>query len=313
MPAGQNDLFALDSPLLTEVRGERSLMAFPFFALSKGKWTKPLAYKTDTVSIEIVPTAKGVATIYDKEIVLYIASLMVRKMEAGEQVSQDFHFTAHDLFCVTGNNPSARSYTRLSQALERLQGTQIKTNIETGGEGEEGYFSWLSEARLYYSRARTQGGERRLKAVRVRLCDWLFRAILRDRQVLDYAAGYFQLGPVERRLYEIARSGCMDGPYDVSLDDLRLQLGYQNTLAHFRHVLKVIVEADAIPDYRFTLSDDPAADAQPPRKGRRAGYGRVRIEPKPPSLFYGPATEDDASRPLSDVYSSAKARMALDG
>ncbi|MEC7934118.1 MAG: RepA family protein, partial [Pseudomonadota bacterium] len=37
----QGDLFALDSPLLTEVRGERSLMAFPFFALSKGKWTKP--------------------------------------------------------------------------------------------------------------------------------------------------------------------------------------------------------------------------------------------------------------------------------
>src|SRR3546814_6227750 len=56
----QGDLFALDSPLLTEVRGERSLMAFPFFALSKGKWTKPLAYKTDTVSIEIVATSKGV-------------------------------------------------------------------------------------------------------------------------------------------------------------------------------------------------------------------------------------------------------------
>src|SRR3546814_7042153 len=63
----QGDLFALYSSLLTEVRGERSLMAFPFFALSKGKWTKPLAYKTDTVSIEIVATSKGVATIYDKD------------------------------------------------------------------------------------------------------------------------------------------------------------------------------------------------------------------------------------------------------
>lgn len=50
-------------------------MALPFFALKKGKWTKPLAYKTETVSIEIVATAKGVATIYDKEILLYIASL----------------------------------------------------------------------------------------------------------------------------------------------------------------------------------------------------------------------------------------------
>ena len=86
----QIDLFELDSPLLTEVRGERSLMAFPFFALSKGKWTKTLAYKTDKVSIEIVPTAKGVATIYDKEIVLYIASLMVRKLEAGKRFHKIF-------------------------------------------------------------------------------------------------------------------------------------------------------------------------------------------------------------------------------
>ena len=307
MADNQRDLFALDSPLLTEVRGERSLMAFPFFALSKGKWTKPLAYKTDKVSIEIVPTAKGVATIYDKEIVLYIASLMVRKLEAGEEVGQDFYFTAHDLFCVTGNNPSARSYARLSQALERLQGTQIKTDIETGGEGEEGYFSWLSEARLYYSKSKEKAGERRLKAVRVRLCDWLFRAILRDRQVLDYAAGYFQLGPVERRLYEIARSGCVDGPYELSLDDLRLQLGYQNTLAHFRHVLKAIVEADLIPDYHFVFLEAPAPDPAAPRKGRKAGYARVRVERKMAALVYGPMRDAEGQ---ADAHSSAIARIA---
>jgi hypothetical protein len=67
----QGDLFSLDSRLLTEVRGEQSLMAFPFFALSKGKWTKPLVYRNESVSIEIVATSKGVATIYDKEVLLY--------------------------------------------------------------------------------------------------------------------------------------------------------------------------------------------------------------------------------------------------
>nr|WP_273335249.1 replication initiator protein A [Sphingomonas ginsenosidimutans] len=107
------------------------------------------------------------------------------------------------MFSVTGANHSARSYARLSEALERLQGTRIKTNIEAGGDGEEGLFSWLSQARLHYSRTCT--GERRLKAVKVRLCGWLYRAILRDRPVLDYAAAYFQLGPIERRIYEVAR------------------------------------------------------------------------------------------------------------
>jgi len=278
MAARQRDLFVMDSPLLTDVRGDRTLMAFPFFALSKGKWTKPLAYENGSVSIEIVPTAKGAATIYDKEVVLYIASLMIARLEAGEEVGQEFHFTAHDLFCVTGNNPSARSYSRLSQALERLQGTQIKTNIEAGGEGEEGYFSWLSEAKLFYTRNKEAGGEtRRLKAIRVRLCDWLYRAILHDRQILDYASAYFQLGPVERRLYEIARSSCADGAYEMDLDELRRQLGYQNSLPHFRHALKAIVEADAIPDYRIVLI---GAEAASPRS-RAPSYSKVRIEPRP--------------------------------
>ncbi|ASY47122.1 RepA family protein (plasmid) [Sphingobium xenophagum] len=274
----QGDLFALDSPLLTEVRGERSLMAFPFFALSKGKWTKPLAYKTDAVSIEIVATSKGIATIYDKEVLLYIASLMVAKLEAGVGVSQDFYFTAHDLFRVTGVNGSARSYARLSDALERLQGTQIKTNIEAGGEGQAGFFSWLSEAQLHYTKTKT--GDKRLKAVKVRLCDWLYRAILRDRRVLDYAPSYFQLGPIERRLYEVARSACVHGAVDVDLDELRLQLGYQSSLKHFRYELKRIADENSIPGFTFDLLEH-AATSEKGRSRRNAGAGRVKITPRP--------------------------------
>jgi plasmid replication initiation protein len=275
------DLFTLDSPLHGEIRGERSLMAFPFFALSKNAWMKPLTYDHATVSIEVRPSASGVATIYDKEIVLYIASLMAAKLEAGEHVEQDFIFTAHDLFSVTGSNHSARSYGRLSEALERLQGTQIKTNIEAGGEGEEGFFSWLSEAKLHYSK--TKSGERRLKAVKVRLCDWLFRAILLDRHVLDYAAAYFQLGPIERRIYEVARSTCEEGGLDLDLATFRLQIGYQNPLSNFKAALKQIVATDGIPDYHLELVETEATEEQgaAPRRGRRAPQNRVVITPRP--------------------------------
>jgi plasmid replication initiation protein len=283
----QGELFRLDSPLLGEVRGERSLMAFPFFALAKNAWMKPLTYNSDAVSIEVRPSANGVATIYDKEIVLYIASLMAAKLEQGETVAQDFVFTAHDLFSVTGSNHSARSYSRLSEALERLQGTQIKTNIEAGGEGEEGFFSWLSEARLHYTKTRT--GERRLKAVKVRLCDWLFRAILLDRHVLNYAAAYFQLGPIERRIYEVARSTCEEDGLEVDLATFRLQIGYQNPLANFRAALKQIAAADTIPDYRLELVEAAAGEKAgatdgEPRRGRRTNPIKVVITRRPPEL-----------------------------
>ena len=280
----QGDLFHLDSPLTSEIRGERSLMAFPFFALSKTAWMKPLTYHHANVSIDVRPSARGVATIYDKEIVLYIASLMAGKIERGEEVGQDFIFTAHDLFSVTSSNHSARSYQRLSEALERLQGTQIKTNIEAGGEGEEGFFSWLSEARLHYSKTRT--GERRLKAVKVRLCDWLHRAILRDRQVLAYAAAYFQLGPVERRIYEVARATAEEGRLEIDLATFRLQIGYQNPLANFRAAMKAIAQADAIPDYQVEVIEDaePEEPTEGRGRGRRAPSARVIVTARPPAL-----------------------------
>lgn len=277
MVMSQRELFQLDSPMTGEIRGERSLMAFPFFALSKNAWMKPLSYSTPSVTIEVRPSARGVATIYDKEIVLYIASLMAIKIDEGMDVSQDFTFTAHDLFSVTGSNHSARSYTRLADALERLQGTQIRTDIEAGGEGEEGFFSWLSEARLHYVRSSTTG-ERRLKAVKVRLCDWLYRAILRDRQVLDYASTYFQLGPIERRIYEVARSTCIDGePLEVDLKAFRLQIGFQNQIANFRAAMRQIVAANAIPDYLLELVEEVDEAEDPGRRGRKTMKVKIVI------------------------------------
>ena len=297
-PLSQRDLFQFDSPLAGEIRGERSLMAFPFFALSKNAWMKPLTYEDAAVSIEVRPSANGVATIYDKEIVLYIASLMAANIEAGEDVTQDFVFTAHDLFSVTGANHSARSYARLSEALERLQGTQIKTNIEAGGEGEEGFFSWLSEARLHYSK--TRNGERRLKAVRVRMCDWLYRAILRDRQVLDYANAYFQLGPIERRIYEVARATSQMGPdgerLEVDLATFRRQIGYQNPLANFRSALRAIAGTGSIPDYDLELVEGDSASASTggaPGRGRRANPVQVVITRRHPAPVENAGLQDE--------------------
>lgn len=57
MPKGE--LFMLDSPLIGEVRGARSLMAFPFVALSKNAWMKSLVYATPLVSIEVRPSAQA--------------------------------------------------------------------------------------------------------------------------------------------------------------------------------------------------------------------------------------------------------------
>jgi len=278
----QGELFMLDSPLLAEVRGEQSLMAYPFFALSKSAWKRPLVYKTETVSIEIGPGPRGVATIYDKEVLLYIASLMAAKLDAGEEVTQDFYFTAYDLFRVTGVNGSARSYSRLSDALERLQGTQIKTDIEAGGEGQAGFFSWLSEAQLKYTK--TKNGDKRLKAVRVRLCDWLYRAILTDQRIAAYHHDFFKLGPIERRLYELAKFNCKDDGFTLDIGELAARVGCASDrrgLEYFKKQLRDVSEQDSLPEYTLDVVETkiPSGRGGRPRLHTTIGF-RPKREPE---------------------------------
>jgi len=103
--------------------------------------------------------------------------------------------------------------------------------------------------------------------VKVRLCDWLHRAILRDKQVLAYAAAYFQLGPVQRRIYAVACATAEEGRLEIDLATFRLQVGYQNPLANFRAALKAIAQADAIPEYTVAMVEDAEAEEPAERRG----------------------------------------------
>ena len=256
----QGDLFVTDSPLTGSVKGERSMMEFPFFHLSKGRRTKPIVFDDGRVRVEVRPSSAGIASIYDKDILLYLASLMVEKINQNEEPDQEFTFTAHDFIRVTGANRSARTYARISGALERLQGTQIRTNIEAGGQGEDGWFSWISEARVSYVKGTR--GERRLKSITVRMCNWLHRAILNDMRILTYDHRYFALGPIERRLYELARTHCGRQPrFTIGLVRLYEKVGCEDQLRNFKAKLKRIARAQSIPEYFVTLLDDPRSPA----------------------------------------------------
>lgn len=281
----QPDLFVLDSPLYGKVHGERSVMEFPFFGLSKKAMKQRIVFEQGNVKIEVRPSDTGLATIYDKEVLLYIASLMLAKIERGEDVEQEFTFTAHDFLRVTGASSSARSYVRLLEALTRLQGTQVMTNIKAGGTGERSWFSWLEKAQGDYVVG--PNGEDRLKLIRVRLCDWLYRAILKERRVLCYHRDYFKLGPIERRLYEVARSHCeTSGHFNIGLEELRLKVGCTDNIAKFKFTLKRIVESDMLPEYRvcFTEMVEPK-DPGERSKGRQKVHTLVAFSARGPGDF----------------------------
>jgi plasmid replication initiation protein len=253
----QGNLFRLDSPLIGDIQGERTVAEFPFFALTKRAQMEPMAFESDTARIEINPSKTGVATIYDKEILLYIASLMVDRLENGETIDRTISFTANDLFRMTKTNASARSYASLKASLNRLQGTQIITNIETGGEGSDSAFSWLLKADIKYTRL--PNGERRVRHVEVMLCDWLHRAILTDRRIAAYHDDFFKLGPIERRLYELAKFNCVDGAsFEADAVDLAGRVGCSlepRSIENFRRTLREVAKNQSLPEYSLALTD----------------------------------------------------------
>ena len=264
----QGNLFEVDSPLYGKMRGERSVMDFPFFPLSKIASKEEINYKIEDVTIQIRPSAKGIATMYDKEIILYVASLLAQQLTEGRSIERDFTFTAHDFFRSTGvSRPSKRDYSRFTDALARLQGTQIRTNIETGNEIERGWFSWLSEANAKY--LKLPGGGEQLQIVKVRLCDWLYRAIKRDGQIYAYHNDYFRLGTIERRLYEIAHCHCEGDEIEMPLDQLWSKVGSTADLRKFKQHLREIETEDRLPEYTMSLKEIIPAEGKLNARGRR--------------------------------------------
>ena len=71
MSGKQVDLF-LDQLADAPVKDERALMEFPFFSLQKRPRMTPFVFDDGTVKIEIQPGHKGIATIWDKDILIYL-------------------------------------------------------------------------------------------------------------------------------------------------------------------------------------------------------------------------------------------------
>lgn len=276
----QGDLFRLDSPLYGDVQGERTVAEFPFFALSKKKQMKPMVFESEDVRIQINPGSDGIATIYDKDLLLYLASLMAERADQGETVEQSLTFTANDLFRVTDTNASARSYTSLRASLQRLQGTQIITNIETGGEGQEGAFSWVLKYDIKY--IKDSRGERRVKAIEVMVCDWLYRAILTDRRIAAYHLGFFKLGPIERRLYELALFNCQDGQdYVIQIGALAARVGCATDvrgLENLKKELRKIADQETLPEYFVEVLEKKVPS---PKGGRPRLETSIRFHARP--------------------------------
>lgn len=224
-------------------------MEHPFYSLSKKPDTTIRKYEHNGNWLQIIPSVKGLATIYDKDILIYCISQIMEKLKRQEKVSQRVKITSYDLLVFTNRWTSGRDYDALCEAIDRLAGTRITTNIRTGDEEQRDSFGLIDAASI----RRKHGLDGRLQWVEIKLSDWVFNAI-RGHEVLTLHRDYFRLGkPLERRIYELARKHCgRQSTWQISLEILMKKSGSQSSMKCFRQHVKEI----ALPDYRLIFDDE---------------------------------------------------------
>ena len=109
-------------------------MEHPLFSLSTRPDRRILNYTHNGVDVTVVPSVKGLATLFDKDILIYCISQLMAAVNAGREVTRHLRLTAYDLMVATNRDTSGDGYRALREAFERLAGTRITTNLETGGQ-----------------------------------------------------------------------------------------------------------------------------------------------------------------------------------
>ncbi len=241
----QQDLFICDvaDAVLKDIMQH---MEHPFYSLSKKPETSVQRYEHGDTWIEITPSVKGLATIYDKDILIYAISQIMAKLNRGEQVSQRVRINSRELLQFTNRGTGGKDYNALIESLDRLEGTRVRTCIRSGDEEQIDGFGLIETTGL----RRKHGRDGRLLYLDVKLSDWVFNAI-RAKEVLSLHPDYFRLRkPLERRVYEVARKHCgQQHQWKISVENLKKKAGAKSELKRFRQMLKDIANSDHLPDY----------------------------------------------------------------
>ena len=243
-------------------RDDMASMEHPVFSLSTKPDMRELEYRSANGNrLTVSPSAKGLATIMDKDILLYCISKLVAEKNAGRTISRVVEMSAHEVMVACNWRTNDAGYRRFRDALFRLRNTAMTTDIQTGDVRGTKLSGLISEAAIIQKKDGEETvfeDEGRMSLVRIELSEWLFRSI-DSLQVLTINRLYYRLRrPLERRLYEIARKhvGSKSEPWSIGIEKLQAKVGTNAPLKKFRFNLKEIIRDGNIPDYGFELDKD---------------------------------------------------------
>lgn len=270
---GQLELFV---PAFAEVafRDQQDLMENPFCTLSRKPRKEPIKYKVGDKYITITGNSEtGIATIYDHDILIWAATQIREAADRGEQPSQTIVFHPYNLLKAIRRDTGGREYELLKDALRRLNGTNVETNIRLTDQEDPKRRSRkaLVGFNLVNSWGAIEGEPKETDRWFIELPTWLFKGIVNHKLVLSIDPDYFLLtSGLERWLYRVFRkhAGQQELGWQFTMRQLHAKSGSSQRFSNFALDVRKIVarlnkEEDGnrgLPGYQVSISRNADGD-----------------------------------------------------
>ena len=249
----QPDLFTVMNVVSDwPVKDDMATMEHPIFALSKSPETRIRDYSRGGKVFKVIPSVVGAPTIFDKDLMIYLISMVMEARKDGKPVSRRIRMNVTSFLKGTNRSTGGASYVRVVEMCRRLAGARIETNINTTETERTRGFGMLEE---YDILSETKNGKGALE-LEVVLSEWIWRAVS-DFDVLTLNHDYFKLTQaLERRVYELGRKHCGNqGWWIVGLELLREKVGSEQSPRKWKQEIKAMAAANELPDYRLFLDE----------------------------------------------------------
>ena len=237
------------SPQEKAARDITEMMEVPFLALSKNRRTPIIYEKHDGPNMIKVKVSRHtghfLASIYDWDIVLFVAGKMQEILNKGSDIPpRTMVIPRHEIFKALRRRNVTKQQKDLESSLSRLQLTGIETTIRNEDGRYKAGFGFL-ESWSYTER-------KDIREIEITLSRWLYDGICAKSSLLLVDSDYFSItSGLKRFLYRTARKhvGGHGKDWEFLVETLYEKSGSEREFKKFKSDLKAAVLQNDIPGY----------------------------------------------------------------
>ncbi len=230
-----------------DIRDVMELMEVPFVSLSKNR-TKPITYESQDGKSKLKISCHPpyhMASIYDWDIILFVASKMQEIINSGEDIPpRTLIIPRHELLKSIHRHDGKKQENDLKSSLSRLNTTLIETTISNEDGRYEAGFGFV-DSWGYTNR-------KDVKEFRITISQWLYEIICHNGSLLKVHPEYFRItSGLKRFLYRTARKhvGTQNERWPFLVETLHKKSGSEQILRYFKRDIKKAVHDNDIPGY----------------------------------------------------------------